>query len=138
MPTGARSAAQELRALANGLHPAALTDGGLAGVVDDLARRSPVPIDVDVDRARLDPATEFTAWLVVAEAVTNAHKHAGGRAGSAVVSARHNGELRLSICDDGHGGADPPGSGLRGLHDRVESAEGTLRVAPALRARSWR
>ena len=45
---GARSAAQELRALANGLHPAALTDGGLSGVVDDLARRSPVPIEVDV------------------------------------------------------------------------------------------
>ena len=124
---GARNAAQELRALANGLHPAALTDGGLAGVVDDLARRSPVPIDVDVDGARLDPATEFTAWLVVAEAVTNAHKHAGASR-IRVVSARHNGELRLSICDDGHGGADSSGSGLRGLHDRVESAEGTLRV----------
>jgi signal transduction histidine kinase len=123
----ARSAAQELRALANGLHPAALTDGGLAGVVDDLARRSPVPVDVDVDPGRLDPATEFTAWLVVAEAVTNAHKHAAaGRI--SVVSARCNGELRLSVRDDGRGGADPAGSGLRGLHDRVSSAGGTMQV----------
>jgi signal transduction histidine kinase len=124
---GARSAAQELRALANGLHPAALADGGLAGVVDDLARRSPVPLEVDVDSARLDPATEFTAWLVVAEAVTNAHKHAHASR-IRVFSARRDGELRLSICDDGRGGADASGSGLRGLHDRVESAGGTLRV----------
>lgn len=124
---GARSAAQELRALANGLHPAALLDGGLAGVVDDLARRSPVPIEADVDTTRLDPATEFTAWLVVAEAVTNAHKHADASR-ITVASARNNGELTLSICDDGRGGADPSGSGLRGLHDRVESAGGTLRV----------
>ena len=124
---GARSAAQELRALANGLHPAALTDGGLAGVVDDLARRSPVPVEVDVDGTRLDPATEFTAWLVVAEAVTNAHKHAGASR-IRVVSARHDGELRLTVCDDGRGGADTSGSGLRGLHDRVESAGGALRV----------
>ncbi len=123
----ARAAAQELRALANGLHPAALTDGGLAGVVDDLARRSPVPIEVDVDGTRLDPATEFTAWLVVAEAVTNAVKHADASR-ITVASSHHDGELRLAICDDGRGTADASGSGLRGLHDRVESAEGTLRV----------
>jgi signal transduction histidine kinase len=123
----ARTAAQELRALANGLHPVALTDGGLSGVVDDLARRSPVPIEVDVDSTRLDPATEFTAWLVVAEAVTNAVKHA--EASRITVASSHlDGELRLAICDDGRGNADPSGSGLRGLHDRVESAEGTLRV----------
>ena len=123
----ARNAAQELRALANGLHPAALTDGGLAGVVDDLARRSPVPIEVDVDSTRLDPAIEFIAWLVVAEAVTNAVKHAAASR-ITVASSHHAGELRLAICDDGRGNADPSGSGLRGLHDRVESAEGTLRV----------
>lgn len=123
----ARTAAQELRSLANGLHPAALTDGGLAGVIDDLARRSPVPVEVDVDSARLDPATEFTAWLVVAEAVTNAHKHAAASR-IRVVSARRDGALRLSVCDDGRGGADRSGSGLRGLHDRVESAGGTLSV----------
>lgn len=123
----ARSAAQELRALANGLHPAALTDSGLSGVVDDLARRSPVPIEVDVDSTRLDPAIEFTAWLVVAEAVTNAVKHAHATR-ITVASSFHDGELRLAICDDGRGRADPSGSGLRGLHDRVESAEGTLRV----------
>jgi len=123
----ARHAAQELRSLANGLHPAALTDGGLAGVIDDLARRSPIPIEVDVDGGRIDPATEFTAWLVVAEAVTNAHKHAAASR-IRVVSDRRDGELRLAVCDDGRGGANPFGSGLRGLHDRVESAGGTLRV----------
>jgi signal transduction histidine kinase len=123
----ARTAAQELRDLANGLHPAALTDGGLAGVVDDLARRSPVPLEVDVDTARFDPAVEFTAWLVVAEAVTNAHKHAGARR-ILVASARHNGTLDLLIQDDGQGGADPAGSGLRGLSDRVDSAGGSLSV----------
>ncbi len=86
-----------------------------------------MPIEVDVDSTRLDPATEFTAWLVVAEAVTNAHKHAGASR-ITVASSHHDGELRLAICDDGRGNADPSGSGLRGLHDRVESAEGTLRV----------
>lgn len=124
----ARDAAQELRNLANGLHPAALTDGGLAGVVDDLARRSPVPVEVGLDVTRLDAATEFTAWLVVAEAVTNAHKHARAQR-IRVVGSRDDGHLRLSVRDDGRGGADPTGSGLRGLHDRVESAGGTLRVS---------
>ncbi|WP_183093390.1 sensor histidine kinase [Nocardioides stalactiti] len=124
----ARRAAQELRDLANGLHPAALVDGGLAGVVDDLARRSPVPIEVDVDAARFDPAAEFTAWLVVAEAVTNAHKHANASRIQVLGTRGGDGVLRLRVSDDGLGGADPTGSGLRGLHDRVESAGGTLQV----------
>lgn len=127
---GARAAAKDLRDLANGLHPTALVDGGLAGVIDDLARRSPVPIDVDLDvdaGDRLDGGTEWTAWLVVAEAVTNAHKHAAATR-IQVASARTGGELRLTVRDDGRGGADPSGSGLRGLHDRVASAGGTLEV----------
>src|SRR6185503_6419571 len=72
----ARTAVRELRDLANGLHPAALTDGGLAAALDDMARHSPVPLRVQVQSGRLDPGTEFTAWSVIGEAVVNAQKHA--------------------------------------------------------------
>ena len=61
---------------ANGLHPAALADGGLAAALDDMARHSPVPLRVQVEGDRLDPGTEFTAWSVIGEAVVNAQKHA--------------------------------------------------------------
>ncbi len=67
----------ELRDLANGLHPSALTDGGIAAALDDLARRSPVPIDVTAVGARFDAEIEACAWFVACEAVTNAQKHAG-------------------------------------------------------------
>jgi signal transduction histidine kinase len=119
----ARTAVRELRALANGLHPAALTDGGLAAALDDMVRHSPIPLRVRVTDERLDPSTEFTAWSVIGEAVVNAQKHAAARRVEVDVE-RRNGELRLRVHDDGSGGANPHGPGLRGLRDRVEAAEG--------------
>ena len=123
----AQAAVRELRDLANGLHPAALADGGLAAALDDLARRSPVPVRVQVAEERLDAGTEFTAWTVIGEAVVNAQKHAGAHAIDVAVS-RDNGDLRLRVHDDGRGGANPDGPGLRGLRDRVEAARGRLTV----------
>ncbi len=119
----ARTAVRELRALANGLHPAALADGGLAAALDDMARHSPVPLRVQVAPDRLDPGTEFTAWSVIGEAVVNAQKHAAAHHVEVDVE-RRNGELRLRVHDDGGGGANPDGPGLRGLRDRVEAAKG--------------
>ena len=123
----AQAAVRELRDLANGLHPAALADGGLAAALDDMARHSPVPLRVQVDSNRLDPGTEFTAWSVIGEAVVNAQKHAAAH-GIEVDVQRRNGNLRLRVHDDGRGGANPEGPGLRGLRDRVEAARGRLTV----------
>jgi len=121
----AQSAVRELRDLANGLHPAALVDGGLPAALDDLARHSPIDLRLEVDVPRLDPALEFTAWLVIGESVVNAQKHAHA---SSVAVAVHQNEcqLRIRIRDDGGGAANPEGPGLRGLRDRVEAAGGTL------------
>ena len=124
----ARAAVRELRDLANGLHPAALTDGGLAAALDDMARHSPVPLRVQVSAERLDAGTEFTAWSVIGEAVVNAQKHAAAH-GIEVDVQRLNGDLRLRVHDDGRGGANPDGPGLRGLRDRVEAARGRLTVS---------
>ena len=92
-----------------------------------MARHSPVPLRLHVDGGRLDPALEFTAWSVIGEAVVNAQKHAAA-GGIEVDVERHNGDLRLRVRDDGHGGANPDGPGLRGLRDRVEAAHGQLTV----------
>jgi signal transduction histidine kinase len=121
----ARSAVRQLRDLANGLHPTTLTDGGLQAAFEELSHRSQVPVVLDVRVPRLDAALEFTAWLVVSEAVVNAQKHAGAeRIG---VSARMDHDvLCLTVDDDGKGGAQPEGHGLQGLRDRVEAAGGRL------------
>jgi signal transduction histidine kinase len=126
--SAAQAAVRELRDLANGLHPAALTDGGLAAALDDMARHSPVPLRVRAESGRLDPGTEFTAWSVIGEAVVNAQKHAAAH-GIEVDVQRQNGDLRLRVHDDGRGGANPDGPGLRGLRDRVEAARGRLTVS---------
>ncbi len=123
--TAAQTAVRELRELANGLHPAALVDGGLSAALDDLARHSPVELRLDVDVPRLDPALEFTAWLVIGEALVNAQKHA--RAAEVAVDVHQlNGQLSIRVRDDGGGAANPDGPGLRGMRDRVETAGGTL------------
>lgn len=123
----ARAAVRELRALANGLHPAALADGGLPAALDDLSRHSSVPMRVAADVPRLDPGLEFTAWLVLGEAVVNAQKHA--QATTLDVDVRLvDDELRLSVSDNGCGGANAEGSGLRGLRDRVETARGSFTI----------
>jgi signal transduction histidine kinase len=123
------SALEELRELARGIHPAILTDRGLAPALEVLAGRSPVPVQVeDLPEQRLPPAVEAAAYFVVAEALTNVAKYAdAGRAAIRVV--RQDGEAVVEVQDDGRGGADPrDGSGLRGLDDRVAALDGRLEV----------
>jgi signal transduction histidine kinase len=120
---------EELQELSRGIHPAILTDGGLARALKTLARRSAVPVDLDVrTETRLPAPVEVAAYYVVSEALTNAAKHAQASVVRVAVEAGH-GLLQLSICDDGSGGADPArGSGLIGLTDRVEALGGTIEV----------
>ena len=123
------SAHDELRELARGIHPAVLAKGGLAAALKNVARRSPIPVALDVPTdARLPQTTEVTAYFVISEALTNAAKHSNASAVQVTVD-RIDGEVRMSISDDGVGGADPArGSGLVGLKDRVEAAGGSLTV----------
>jgi signal transduction histidine kinase len=120
----------ELQDLSRGIHPAILSKGGLSPALKALARRSAVPVELvlGVDR-RLPDSAEVAAYYVVAEALTNAAKHA--RASAVKVSVDTKGpDLHLSIRDDGIGGADPAeGSGLVGLIDRVEALGGTLEIS---------
>jgi GAF domain-containing protein len=117
----------ELREIARGLNPRALADGGLRPALTTLARRSAVParLDVRVD-GRLPDQIELAAYYVVAEALTNAAKHAGASEADVEV-ASGEGQLRVRVRDDGRGGADlTHGSGLVGLTDRVEALGGRL------------
>ena len=119
----------ELRELSRGLHPAILSQGGLASALNTLASRSTVPLTLDaaIDR-QLPESVEVAAYYVVAEALANAAKHA--QASEVTVCAhRADDHLRISVQDDGIGGAEiSNGSGLIGLKDRVESLGGTIRL----------
>jgi signal transduction histidine kinase len=122
-----REVLDELREIARGLHPAALADGGLRPALKTLARRSAVPVrlDVGVD-GRLPDQIELAAYYVIAEALTNAAKHADASHVDVQVEGGE-GFLRVRICDDGSGGADlTRGSGLVGLTDRVQALGGRL------------
>jgi PAS domain S-box-containing protein len=124
----ARSAIDELRELAHGIHPAILTHHGLAAAVDGLADRAPLPVDVDIPDDRYPAAVESAAYFVAAEALTNVAKYAQAST-ARVTAARVAGALVLAVEDDGIGGAAPtPGSGLAGLVDRVAALDGTLTV----------
>jgi signal transduction histidine kinase len=118
----------ELRELAQGIHPAVLTERGLEAALEVLAARAPLPVALDVRLPeRLPEPVEAAAYYVASEALANVVKHAG--AGSARVRAqRVNGRAMIEIEDDGAGGADPDGSGLFGLRDRVETLEGSMWV----------
>jgi signal transduction histidine kinase len=123
----AEQANNELRELAHGMLPAALTDGGLAAGVEVMVSRLRVPVRVDVPEERFPPEIEASAYFVVAEALTNVAKHS--RARSANVTAWvEDSVLNVDVRDDGVGGARPEGSGLLGLHDRVVALGGQLRV----------
>jgi signal transduction histidine kinase len=124
----ADSANEELRELAHGILPAALTRGGLGGAIEALATRAPLPISVDLPAPRLPPALEATAYFITAEALTNVLKHA--HAPSAAVTGYLEGNaLHLEIRDDGVGGARVDGgSGLLGLQDRAAAVNGELHV----------
>ena len=92
-----------------------------------LARRAPVPIELTVSPERLPEPVEATAYFVASEALANVAKHA--RASRATIAlARTNGRVAIEVTDDGVGGADAEGTGLRGLRDRVEALDGHLEV----------
>jgi signal transduction histidine kinase len=103
-------------------------DEGLAAALADLARASPVHVDVKATDERLPEAVEAAAYFVVCEAVTNAVKH-GSPSHVRVEAMVANGALRLVVLDDGGGGATlVGGTGLVGLSDRVEAQGGTLLI----------
>jgi signal transduction histidine kinase len=117
----------DLRQIAAGVRPARLDDG-LAAALRDLARTTPVPVEVDASRDRVAASVEAAAYFVACEAITNAVKHASPSK-VAVRTFRDNGTLRVSVSDDGVGGAVVRrGSGLAGLRDRVAAHGGTLEV----------
>jgi signal transduction histidine kinase len=123
----AEEATAELRELAHGILPSVLTRGGLRAAVLALASRMPLPVEIGVPPDRLPAAVEATAYFIVAEALTNVVKHAHAR--HAAVTARvTDGTLQVQVRDDGIGGAQPDGSGLLGLGDRLGVLDGSLRV----------
>jgi PAS domain S-box-containing protein len=118
----------ELRTLASGLHPALLSERGLAAAIEALALRVPMAIELEaLPHERLPEPVEAAAYYVVAEAVANVQKHAGARRVVVSVTADQHG-LDVRVADDGAGGADANGHGLRGLADRVEALGGRLMV----------
>jgi signal transduction histidine kinase len=126
---GLSGALEELQEISRGIHPAILSEGGLGPALKTLARRSAVPVELEVHAERRLPShVEVAAYYVVSEALTNAAKHAHASVAHVDVEA-FDGVLQLSIRDDGAGGADPSrGSGLIGLTDRVEALGGTIEV----------
>jgi signal transduction histidine kinase len=124
-----RSTLDELREISHGIHPAILSESGLAPALRTLARRSAIPVELEAPiEGRLPEQVEVAAYYVVSEALANTAKHAQASVVRVAVEEQH-GTLHLSIRDDGAGGADPErGSGLVGLRDRVEAIGGTLAV----------
>ncbi|WP_343977501.1 AAA family ATPase [Pseudonocardia aurantiaca] len=125
----ATGALDELREIARGIHPAILAEGGLRPALRTLARRSPIPVDLDMRaEGRLNEHVEVSAYYVVAEALTNAAKHARASAVTVTVEAdAADAALHVVVRDNGDGGADfTRGTGLVGLKDRVEALGGRI------------
>jgi signal transduction histidine kinase len=120
----------ELRELGQGIHPAILTDHGLAVALEALAKRSPVPIRLEVELdERLPERIEVAAYYLITECLANIAKHAQASNATVVVS-RQGDKVAIEVADDGVGGASGDrGSGVRGLADRVESLGGTLHIS---------
>jgi signal transduction histidine kinase len=121
---------EEVREISRGIHPAILSKGGLGPALNALARRSAVPVKLDLAvQRRLPESAEVAAYYVVAEALTNVAKHAQASEVHVRVDA-DDAHLQLAIQDDGIGGADAAkGSGLTGLTDRVEALGGTMKIS---------
>lgn len=119
---------RELRVLARGIHPMALADG-LAPAITELADRSPIPVDVRIDRRPVPESVASTAYFIAAESLTNALRHADASRIS-ISGTVANGHLRLQIEDDGRGGAGGAdgGSGIGGLLDRAQAVGGSLTI----------
>jgi signal transduction histidine kinase len=127
---GLRDVLDELREISRGVHPAILSEGGLGPALKSLARRCTVRVQLQVGPVtRLPPSVEAAAYYVASEALTNAAKHANASV-ARVTLELNDGIARLSIRDDGVGGADPSrGSGIIGLTDRVEALGGTITLS---------
>jgi len=118
----------DIRELAAGIHPAILTEVGLAGAIQTFVDRSPIPVTFHMEVPDpLPPTIEATAYFVVAEALTNTAKHAEATAATVDAELRDD-RLVVRIRDDGLGGADASGAGLRGLGDRVAAVGGSLSI----------
>jgi len=124
---GLTDALDELREIARGIHPAMLAQGGLAPALKGLARRSSLAVEVDLRIERnLPERIEVSAYYVVAEALTNATRHARATAATITVET-DGGRLLITVRDEGRGGADfARGTGLVGLKDRVEALGGRM------------
>ncbi|MFL5962097.1 MAG: GAF domain-containing protein [Gaiellaceae bacterium] len=127
---GLKDTSDELREVSRGIHPTILTEAGLGPALRALARRSAIPIDVDVSLdERLPPMIEAAAYYIASEAVTNVTKHAHANV-IQLIAAHNHGSLMLEVRDDGIGGVDASrGSGILGLTDRVEALGGTISIA---------
>ena len=122
-------ALEEIRELVQGLHPRVLSERGLGPALEALAERSLLPVElVELPQERLPAPVEAAAYYVVSEALANAAKHSRASAVSVRVAANGN-ATAVEVVDDGVGGADPQGSGLRGLADRVAALGGMLAVS---------
>jgi signal transduction histidine kinase len=123
-------ATEELRDLARGIHPAVLTEHGLARAVAALADRAPLPVEVHCSLSeRLAGPVEAAAYYVVAESLTNVARYSQATKVT-ILLARQNGSAFVEVEDDGVGGADPEaGSRLRGLADRIDALDGSLAVS---------
>src|SRR5581483_289850 len=125
-------ALSELRDFIRGLHPAVLNDRGLAAALSGLAARAPLPVHLQVEVAQPASASiDAVAYFIVSEALTNVAKHAQATYAEVAV-VRDSDLLRVTITDDGRGGAVPAGSdgsGLRGLAQRAAAVDGTLTIS---------
>jgi signal transduction histidine kinase len=122
-----RDAQAELQELAAGLHPTRLTEQGLGPALSALSDRTPLPVRIVVPPQRLPAAVETAIYFACAEALTNVGKHAEASQVNLTVSSVGQ-MITLVVTDDGIGGADPAGSGLRGVAERIETLGGRLEV----------
>lgn len=127
---GLREVLAELRDLAHGIHPALLTQGGLAVALDEVAERLPLPVRVTAPVTRVSAVVEATAYFVACEALTNVIKHAKADSATVTISIEESG-LDMEIADDGIGGITPggeTGQGLANIADRVSALDGEVTV----------
>ncbi len=118
----------ELRDLARGLHPVALSERGLSRALESLGAGGDTPVTFDVDADGLPQHIELAAYFIVSEALTNANRHAGANSIHIRVAREHRSVL-VEIADDGRGGASAAdGTGLCGLQDRVDALGGRFEV----------
>jgi signal transduction histidine kinase len=126
---GLKDVSDELREVSRGIHPAILTEAGLGPALRALARRSNIPVDVDVQLdERLPAPVEAAAYYIASEALTNVAKHAHANVVH-LIASNDDGVLTLEVGDDGIGGVDAGrGSGILGLTDRAEALGGTISI----------